>query len=282
MDTYPLCSAGRGGIAGRIRLDGSRAFHLIEAVTDPGFAVKHAILPAARMKTTANRHCALAIGMAMMAGCSILGRAPTPQDSRAAPSPAVVAPQSERTPTAVTSSRPAPPSVVEDRSATATSSTPPAERSRPGAAARVPPKAAVPKPPASEGRAASPSAASAPPAAPAPLRLPPPAPTIALPPATPPLDLAALEHRLRETKAISVFSKLALKNQFDDLMEQLRALPQGHLRASLNELRRSFDLLMMKALALLQDEDPLLASALASSRESIWNAISVPARHPTL
>jgi hypothetical protein len=209
--------------------------------------------------------------MALMAGCAILDRAPAPQGSRATPSPEVVVPQIERTPTAAPSSEPAPPSAVEDRSAIAVKSTPPAERSKPAAAVRVPPKAAVPKaavpkPPASEGRAAAPPAAPAVPA----------------PPATPPMDLTALEHRLRETKAISLLSKMALKNQLDDLMEQLRAIPQGSFRTSLSELRRAFDLLMMKALALLQDDDPSLASALASSRESIWNAISVPAKHPAL
>ena len=239
------------------------------------------------MKRLASRGCALALGMALMAGCAILDRAPAPQGSRATPSPEVVVPQSERTPTAAPSSEPAPPSALEDRSAIAVKSTPPAERSKPAAAVRVPPKAAVPKaavpkPPASEGRAAAPPAAPAAPAAPAPPRLVQPAPTIALPPATPPMDLTALEHRLRDTKAISLFSKMALKNQLDDLMEQLRAIPQGTFRTSLSELRRAFDLLMMKALALLQDDDPSLASALASSRESIWNAISVPAKHPAL
>jgi hypothetical protein len=42
--------------------------------------------------------------------------------------------------------------------------------------------------------------------------------------------------------------------------------------------RRSFDLLVMKVLALLQDTDPPLAGALASSRESIWSVLSDPAK----
>jgi hypothetical protein len=80
---------------------------------------------------------------------------------------------------------------------------------------------------------------------------------------TPPLDLKSLETRLKETKAIGVFTKLALKNQIDDLLERFRAHYQGRIKTSLAELRRSFDMLVMKTLALLQDADWPLAGALA-------------------
>jgi len=39
----------------------------------------------------------------------------------------------------------------------------------------------------------------------------------------PPLDVAALKARLRDTNAIGMFTKLALKNQVDDLLKQFRA-----------------------------------------------------------
>lgn len=96
--------------------------------------------------------------------------------------------------------------------------------------------------------------------------------------ASPPLDLKSLETQLRETKAISTFTKLTLKNQIDDLLERFQAFYRGQLKTSLAELRRSFDLLVMKVLALLQDADPPLAGALASSRESIWGVLSDPAK----
>jgi hypothetical protein len=92
------------------------------------------------------------------------------------------------------------------------------------------------------------------------------------------LDLESLKAQLRETKAISTFTKLTLKNQIDDLLERLRDFYRGQLQTSLAELRRSFDLLVMKVLALLQDVDPSLAGALASSRESIWGILSDPAK----
>ena len=101
-------------------------------------------------------------------------------------------------------------------------------------------------------------------------------------PAPPPLDLKSLETRLRETKAISVFSKLTLKNQIEDLLDRFRAFYQGRIKTSLAELRRSFDLLVMKTLALLQDADPPLAGAIASSRESIWGVLSDPAKLESL
>ncbi|MDP1647667.1 MAG: hypothetical protein Q8M01_05630 [Rubrivivax sp.] len=96
----------------------------------------------------------------------------------------------------------------------------------------------------------------------------------AAPAATPPLDLKSLETRLRETKAIGVFTKLAVKNQVDDLLDRFRQFYKGRLETSLAELRRAYDLLVLKVLALLQDADPPLASALAASRESIWGILS--------
>ena len=120
------------------------------------------------------------------------------------------------------------------------------------------------------------------PVGPPPARSQPPAPTVVKPPAAPPLDLKSLENRLKETKAISIFSKLALKNQIDDLLERFKGFYEGRIKTSLVELRRTFDLLIMKTLALLQDADPPLAGALASSRESIWSVLSDPAKLNTL
>ena len=98
------------------------------------------------------------------------------------------------------------------------------------------------------------------------------------PPGPPPLDLKALETRLKETKAIGVYTKLTLKNQVDDLLDDFRAYYKGQAKTTLAELRRAFDLLVMKVLALLQDADPQLASAIAASREAIWGILSDPVK----
>ncbi len=92
--------------------------------------------------------------------------------------------------------------------------------------------------------------------------------------AEPPLDLELLETRLRETKAIGLFTKLALKNQVDDLLDRFRDYYQGHSSVSLSQLRQPYEMLMMKVLALLQDDDPPLAHDILESREAIWNILS--------
>ncbi|MHB8494393.1 MAG: hypothetical protein ACYDDG_07450 [Casimicrobiaceae bacterium] len=101
-------------------------------------------------------------------------------------------------------------------------------------------------------------------------------------PKAPPLDLASLETRLKETKAIGFLTKIALKNQIDDLLGQFRAFYQGKLKTSLAELRRPYELLVLKVLALLQDTDPALASALVASRDAIWGILSDPAKFATI
>jgi len=86
--------------------------------------------------------------------------------------------------------------------------------------------------------------------------------------------LNALEAQLRATKAIGLFTKISLKNQVDDLMKQFREHYEGKTRRTMTELRRSYDLLIMKVLSLLQDTDQMLASAIVSSREAIWGLLS--------
>jgi hypothetical protein len=99
-------------------------------------------------------------------------------------------------------------------------------------------------------------------------------PVAAKPEAPPPLDLKSLEQRLKETNAIGVLTKLSLKNQVDDLLEQFRDYYQGRLKTTLAELRRPYELLLMKTLSLLQDGDPALAKAIYASREAIWAVLS--------
>ncbi|PYM68904.1 MAG: hypothetical protein DME10_25835 [Candidatus Rokuibacteriota bacterium] len=98
----------------------------------------------------------------------------------------------------------------------------------------------------------------------------------------PALDLKSLEARLRETKAIGVFTKLSLKNKVDDLLSQFREFHQGKGGSKLSELRQSYDLLIMKVLSLLQDSDPPLARDIVTSREAIWGLLADPAKFATL
>jgi hypothetical protein len=104
-----------------------------------------------------------------------------------------------------------------------------------------------------------------------------PAPAPASTPNAPPaLNLADLEQRLRETRAIGVFTKLSLKNQVDDLLNAFRELYRGPDKHPSAELRQRYDLLLLKVLTLLQDGDPPLAAAISSSREAIWSILADP------
>jgi hypothetical protein len=94
----------------------------------------------------------------------------------------------------------------------------------------------------------------------------------------PSLDLKTLEARLKQTRAIGVMTKLAIKNQVDDLLERFRAFYQGRVKTTLAELRQPYDRLVLKVVALVQDGDPPLAGAIVASREAIWSILADPAK----
>jgi hypothetical protein len=125
----------------------------------------------------------------------------------------------------------------------------------------------------------APAAAAA--AAPSPSSAPAPTPVPAAA-SSPTLNLADLEQRLRETRAIGVFTKLSLKNQVDDLLNAFRTLYRGPDKHPPAELRQRYDMLLMKVLSLLQDGDPPLASEIASSREAIWSILADPEKFATI
>ena len=71
-------------------------------------------------------------------------------------------------------------------------------------------------------------------------------------------------------------TKLSLRNKVDDLLAQFRQHHSGKPMPTVAELRRWYDLLMMKVLSLLQDHDQQLASDILSSRERIWGLLADP------
>jgi hypothetical protein len=98
------------------------------------------------------------------------------------------------------------------------------------------------------------------------------------PPDPPPLDLTALEQRLRDTRAVGLFTKLSLKNQVDDLLGQFRSYYRGSKPPPPPDLRQRYDGLLLKVLSVLQDGDPPLAAQIWSSREAIWIVLADPQR----
>jgi hypothetical protein len=188
------------------------------------------------------------------------GAQPTTTPSASAPTTS--APSAPTSP----ASTPAPASAP---SAKTPASTPTPAKSPPKKAS-APPKPSSPKPastassqPAGTAPAATPAGAAAPAAAAA-------------------LDLTGLEQRLRETKAIGMFTKLSLKNQVDDLLTQFKAFHNKQAKLSQSDLRQRYDLLLLKVLSLLQDDDPSLASAISSSREAIWGILIDPVKFAKL
>lgn len=179
-----------------------------------------------------------------------------------APAPAVEVPATQAMPAQAPAipppprpaeAAPAPRAVVPKTSAAAPPVTTEPRRPQPKTPAAVVP---APAPPA-----AVPKAATA---------VGPPQPTAA------PLDLKSLESRLRQTKAIGVLTKLSLKNQVDDLLEKVRAYHKRQGTATLAEIRRNYDMLLLKVLSLLQDSDPTLARDIVKSRAAIWNILEDP------
>lgn len=190
----------------------------------------------------------------LLAACAPATQAPRPSPAAAVPPvPAKTAEPAARAPAIAVAPPPAPspPPKVE-----------PAPATQPPAAKAPAAKAPTPAPP---------KAATAPAPKPAPTTAA--AKPAAAPTAAAPLDLKSLEQRLKETPAIGIMTKLSLKNQVDDLLEQFRAHHQGKAH-SLAELRRPYELLLMKVLALLQDGDPPLARAINASREAIWSILA--------
>jgi len=163
--------------------------------------------------------------------------------------------------------KPAQPPTTTEQPPTATAPAKPAEPPQPKAA-----QPSQPKPTA--------------PAAPKPPEPPPPRQSAVPPPSgqeqSAIVDLTSLEKRLRDTAAIGVFTKLALKNEVDDLLERFRAFHAGRGGTTLATLRENFDLLVLKVVSLLQDKDSPLARDISTSREALWNLLADPVKFKTL
>lgn len=205
------------------------------------------------------------IGVALcwlsLAGCAGLEIDPA---GSTASEPSAIAPATDSAPVAETT-------VVTP--ALPRASEPPAEATPPSSTASTAAPAAPTTRPAPLTQPPERTASAAPP--------PPPAPIPATPPAASaaeaPLDFSGLETRLRQTKAIGVLTKLSVKNQAADLLERFRAYhKQPNGSQTLTELRRAYDMLLLKLLSLLQDGDPPLAKDIDSSRAAIWEVLADP------
>lgn len=109
-----------------------------------------------------------------------------------------------------------------------------------------------------------------------------PAPPRAEPAPAPDMDMEKLETRLRKTKAIGLFTKLELKSQVDELLEEVQDYHEAKSKLSLDQLEERFNLLVMKLMILLQDDDPQLHREIARARPVLWTTLADPVQFSTL
>ena len=82
------------------------------------------------------------------------------------------------------------------------------------------------------------------------------------------MNLTDLEHRVRDTRAISVFQKLALQREVNDLLARFRNAHSGS-QNEVSSLRRPYERLIASIQSQL-GRDPKLSSEISASREAIW------------
>jgi len=91
-------------------------------------------------------------------------------------------------------------------------------------------------------------------------------------------DMDVLIERLKKTDAIGMFSKLALRSDALDLMDMIKAYRKDMAKYSLKDLHARFNGLMLKVLALL-DDDPGLSRDISLARENIWKSLLTPSHN---
>jgi hypothetical protein len=87
------------------------------------------------------------------------------------------------------------------------------------------------------------------------------------------INMDMLIERLKQTPAIGVFTKLAIRGDILDLKDEIQTYKQkSMLQSKLDDIRARFDGLLIKIMALLQ-ADPALSKDLYTARESIWKSL---------
>lgn len=88
-----------------------------------------------------------------------------------------------------------------------------------------------------------------------------------------PLDIDQLITRLKETKAIGVLTKLALKGDVNKIVRQTAQHSKNQASQELSELRERFEGLVLKTIALLGEKDPILAQDIYQARHFVWQSM---------
>lgn len=90
------------------------------------------------------------------------------------------------------------------------------------------------------------------------------------------MNLESLKQRLRETSALGFFTKLELRNQVTELLDNISSFHKGTSNKSIAQLRERYNLLVLKVLTLLEGKDAPLHQDIAASREELWAMLADP------
>lgn len=96
------------------------------------------------------------------------------------------------------------------------------------------------------------------------------------------LDLEQLENGIRKTKAVGMMTKLKLKGEINDLLDEVETYHGGSSPFALEQVREHFDLLYMKVVSLIQDKDPDLHLQLCASWDLMWDSLQDPLQFKAL
>jgi hypothetical protein len=81
----------------------------------------------------------------------------------------------------------------------------------------------------------------------------------------------ALIERLKQTQAIGVLTKLVLRSNVNDLIDEVKRYKRSKgTPTQLARIKAHFNGLLLKVLALL-DEDPKLAEDIQCARDNLWH-----------
>jgi len=88
------------------------------------------------------------------------------------------------------------------------------------------------------------------------------------------LDVATLRVRLKDTPAIGPVAKLRLKSEIAHLMTDLAAFHAGRSTETLDGLHARYCDLVLRVIALLEEDDASLAHDLTVSTEHLWTTLA--------
>jgi hypothetical protein len=89
-------------------------------------------------------------------------------------------------------------------------------------------------------------------------------------------DFDDLAQRLRQTEALGLFEKLALKDRLDTLMSDFVLFHEGRRDNSRKALKARFDRLLKDTVAILRKGDPSLSTLIERAHKNLWMLVSNP------